>query len=317
MTRIQQVLYELATPYMGHPYAVTSHAWLNALRPAVDAATWARLHASHGVFFPREYGRYPDAHSQPGYPGKVGDALLPVEAYADLFMLRDPAQRWLLDTRPRDAHNAHPIQRYGGRPAIAPRLWVGRRPAVANTRRQVPWRVMGYLHTGRGDDGILPLADETLDGLQVGGARNYGFGELALLDTQVIDLDALSYERVADAAMGAGLDLELISPYVLTSDYPGADDQSVPWWWDVPEHGLRRRRTRLAVGDDSYPVGTVDYGQVVGYAGDRPIETAKNGILRVGTHAKYGFGEVRLRPASADRVPNRGDAAAQAGGARR
>ncbi|WP_233255314.1 hypothetical protein [Haloplanus rallus] len=32
------------------------------------------------------------------------------------------------------------------------------------------------------------------------------------------------------------------------------------------------------------------------YEDDRPIETAKSGILRVGSHSKYGFGELRVKP---------------------
>jgi len=34
--------------------------------------------------------------------------------------------------------------------------------------------------------------------------------------------------------------------------------------------------------------------QVLAYKGDRPVETAKSGILRVGSHSKYGFGELRV-----------------------
>jgi hypothetical protein len=41
---------------------------------------------------------------------------------------------------------------------------------------------------------------------------------------------------------------------------------------------------------------TVDHGQVVKYLGDRPLETAKNGLTRVGSHSRYGFGELRLKP---------------------
>ena len=40
----------------------------------------------------------------------------------------------------------------------------------------------------------------------------------------------------------------------------------------------------------------VDYGQVVTYDGDRPVETATNGLRRVGSHSRYGFGELRLKP---------------------
>ena len=44
------------------------------------------------------------------------------------------------------------------------------------------------------------------------------------------------------------------------------------------------------------PRSTVDHGQVVKYLGDRAVETAKNGLLRVGSHSRYGFGELRLKP---------------------
>ena len=45
-----------------------------------------------------------------------------------------------------------------------------------------------------------------------------------------------------------------------------------------------------------YNLQTVDHGQVVAYEGDRSVETAKSGILRVGSHSKYGFGELRVKP---------------------
>lgn len=45
-----------------------------------------------------------------------------------------------------------------------------------------------------------------------------------------------------------------------------------------------------------YKLQTVDHGQVIAYEGDRPVETAKSGILRVGSHSKYGFGELRVKP---------------------
>ncbi len=56
---------------------------------------------------------------------------------------------------------------------------------------------------------------------------------------------------------------------------------------------------------DTYRLETVDHGQVVRYTGNEPIQTARNGLLRVGTHARFGYGEFRLRPADDDRVPNR------------
>jgi hypothetical protein len=82
----------------------------------------------------------------------------------------------------------------------------------------------------------------------------------------------------------------------------------VPWWWGPPDAGLRRRETRLVDGDEEYVLGVVDHGQCVRYTGSDPVATAVNGVLRVGSHAKYGFGEFRIRPAGADRVEERATA---------
>lgn len=299
VTRIQQVLFELETDYRGHAYHVTGNALFNAIARRVDARTRKQLQVSHGVFVPGEYGEYPSAHSEVGYAGVLGKSLPEVENYADLFLYRDAAQRWLLDSRPRDAHNVPDIQSHGGRLAFAPKCWFGRPEDVRNSKRSVQWFVQCYLHAGRDDD-VLPLDEDVLDGLRVGAARNYGLGELSLKDTQLVELGELDYSRVEDTA----LNLELMSPFVLESEYPGADAQDVPWWWDG-DGELRRRETRLVNGDEVHALETVDHGQVVTFTGDDPVRTAQNGVLRVGTHSRFGFGEFRLRSADSDRVPER------------
>jgi len=301
MSTIQEVLFEPTGDYLGHPYYVTGHALYNALARRVDARTRQALTVSMGVFVPGEFGSYPAAHSQSGGVPYMGTGLRPVESYEDLFLYRDPAQRWLSDSRPRDAHDTHDLHSHGGRLAFAPTNRFGRPPEARNTKRTMHWHVHCYLHVDGCDDGLLPLDESVLDGMRVGGARNYGFGRLLLAETQTIELEDLDYSRIRSADE---LQLELLSPYVLQSEWPGADGQSVPWWWDA-DGRLRRRTTRLVAGDDVHEVATVDHGQVVEYVGDRPVETAINGIRRVGTHAKYGFGEFRLRPSGADRVPER------------
>jgi hypothetical protein len=299
MTTVQQVLFECESPYAGHPYFVTGNAVCNGLAQQ-DGAPRESLCASHGVLLPGEYGEYPPESSQDGYAGKLGQSLPEVASYEDLFIFRDAAQRWLLQSRPRDAHNVLDVQTHGGRMAFAPECWFGRPPGQRNRRRSVSWYVQCYLHDEGGAD-VIPVSDDVLDGLRVGGARNYGCGELSLVDTQVIEVAALDYSRVRQAD---DLQLELLTPFVLASEDPGADGQSIPWWWE-PKGRLRRRQARLVAGDDCYDLATIDHGQVVEYAGDRPVETAKNGIVRVGTHAKFGFGEFRVRPVDTDRVPER------------
>jgi hypothetical protein len=312
VTRIQQVLFELDAPYLGHAYFVTGNALFNALAPRVDDATRRRLRVSHSVFLPGEYGEYPAAHSQDGYAGKLGQSLPPVEAYEDLFLYRDPAHRWLLDSRPRDAHNTLDVQSHGGRAAFADTSWFGRPADQRNNRRSVSWYVHCYVHVdGVGD--TIPLPEETLNGIQVGGARNYGFGELSVVDTQVIELEELEYSRLEAAQReNASCQIELVTPFVLSTEYPGADDQDVPWWWGETGSELRRRETRLVHDGDMYAVDTIDHGQVVPYTGNNPVQTAFNGVLRVGTHKRFGFGELRVRPPGDERVPGR--AASEGGG---
>ena len=161
------------------------------------------------------------------------------------------------------------------------------------------------VHHGQLAEPVVPRATN-LDPIQVGGARNYGFCELSVVDTQLIELEELEYSRLEAAQReDAPCRIELVTPFVLSTEYPGADDQDVPWWWGDTGSELRRRETRLVHDGDVYVVDTIDHGQVVPYTGSNLVQTAFNGVLRVGTHSRFGFGEIRVRPASDDRVPER------------
>jgi hypothetical protein len=307
VTRIQQVLLEMETPYLGHPYFVTGNGLFTALARRVGEAARVSLQCSHGVFVPGEYGSPVDGEATVKGGRKLGQSLPDVEAYADLFVHRDSAHRWVSESRPRDAVNTHALQQHGRRVAFADEELYGRPDDAYSEKRRVSWGVHCYLHADGDDAGdVLPVREEHFDGLQIGGARNYGFGALRLVDTQVVDLDALDYGRIEDADAHR---VELLTPFVAASEYPGADSQSVPWWWDAAGRSatgeLRRRTASLVKGDDVYEVETIDHGQTVPYAGSDPVQTARNGVARVGTHSRFGFGELRIRPAGGDRVPER------------
>lgn len=317
MTVVKQVLLELDEHYLGRPYYVSGNALYRAIARRVNAATRRSVAVSHGVFVPGEHGGYPDEHSQSGGAPYFGAGLRPVESYEDLFLFRDEAQRWLSSSRPRDAHNTFDLRVHGGRVAFAPTVRFGLPSGSRNSKRTMTWYVHFYVHEDTGGSDVVPLDEDVLDGLRLGGARNYGLGETSLKDTQTVDLDALDYSMLEDAE--GSFELELVSPYVTASAYPGADDQSVPWWWTPRPGGLRQREERLVEDGEVYELETIDHGQVVGYGGPDPVGTAKSGVLRVGTHARYGFGEFRLRPVTEDRVPERASNAAareSAGGER-
>jgi len=199
---------------------------------------------------------------------------------------------WLLDTRARDALNTHhDLRVHGGHPALAHETIMGRREDQRKQQQTTKWYVHAYLHAD--DPMVLPLGEDVLDDFQFGGKRNYGYGITRLKDTQVVDLDDLDYSRLEDGEVSL---VEVTTPFVLESEYPKAADQDVPWWWKESRRELRERAEKILEQREVYKLQTVDHGQVVKYEGDRPIETAKSGILRVGSHSKYGFGELRVKP---------------------
>lgn len=278
--------------YLGHPYYVTGNAIYHALGLVLPDQQSRSIHASHGFFVPGQFGTFPDEHSQSGTKPYFGASLPTVEAYDDLFLFRDPSQPWLLNSRPRDALNVHDVRTQHGQPALAHETIFGRPENAYRQRQTTKWYVHAHLHAD--DPDVLPLSDAALDGLQFGGQRNYGYGTTRLKDTQCVDLDAIDYSRLRDAEAYL---LELVTPYVLRSEYPATTDVDVPWWWHVDgDRQLRHREERIVEGNDIYRCETIDHGQVVGYAGERAIETAANAITRIGLHSKYGFGELRLKP---------------------
>lgn len=290
MSQVQQLLWELEMDYIGHPYYMSGNAILHALGPHLDPETHAALSASHGVFVPGQFGTFPDEHSESGVFPYLGASLPEVTAYDDLFCHRKPTHPWLLESRARDALNTHDLRIHGGHPTLAHETMMGRRPGQRKHRQTTRWYVHAYLHA---DGAILPLDEDALDQLSFGGKRNYGYGVVTLKETRTISLDELDYSRLADHD---AYRIELVTPFVLESTYPGTPDRDVPWWWAESRDALRLREEKILENGDVYDLVVVDHGQCVHYTGDRPIETAKNGLTRVGTHSRYGFGELRLRP---------------------
>lgn len=291
MTRIQQVHWELEMDYIGHPYYVSGNAIMHALGQQLPRDAHRCLHAGHGIFISGQFGTFPKEHSQSGIRPYLGSGLSDVESYDDLFLMRQASQSWLLDSRPRDALNTHDIRVQSGHPALAQETIMGKSDDARKQQQTTKWYIHAYLHTDRGD--VLPLDESALDGLQFGGKRNYGYGMTRLKDTQVIDLETLDYSRLKD---GEAFLLELVTPFVLESEYPDTNDQDIPWWWKEDRGDLREREEKVLEQREVYKLQTADHGQVVKYEDDSPVETAKNGLLRIGSHSKYGFGELRVKP---------------------
>lgn len=293
MTIIQQVLWELRMDYLGHPYYVSGNAILHALGQHLDSDTHTALTASHGIFVPGQFGTFPDEHSHSGTHPSLGYLLPDVEKYTDLFLHRKVIHPWLLESRARDALNTHDLRIHGGNPGLAHETIMGRREDQAAQQRTTTWCIHAYLSAD--DPMVLPLGEDKLTNLQFGGKRNYGYGEVKLKDTQLVDLSALDYSQFENAEIYF---IELLTPFVVQSEYPETDNRTVPEWWTENPEDLRVREEKILEQREVFDLVTIDHGQVVEYRGDRPVETAKNGITRIGAHSRYGFGELHVKPDS-------------------
>lgn len=284
--KLQEVLFKLESPYAGHPYYVTGNAILSAIRQQAESLD-IDLAVAHGMFLPQVYGSYPKHHSQSSGRPSFGASLKPVEAYQDLFLFRRQPNHWIIDGRPRDAYNTHAYH-YETRPDQGTRAIKRHRERIS--RNQYSWYIHTYLHPGDYTT-TFPLPGYALDGLYFGKNRNYGYGRTSLVETRVIDLDALDYSSITD---NDSFVIELVTPYVLSSQAVNGPPESIPWWWD-DELSYRRRTEVIVKNRDRYTLETVDHGQVTRYEGNDPVSTAVNGVTRIGTHKKYGFGEFMIR----------------------
>jgi len=117
---------------------------------------------------PGQFGRFHEEHSQSGIRPYLGSGLPAIESYDDLFLLRQTAHSWLLDSRARDALNTHDIRVQSGHPALAHETIMGRREDQQKQQQTTKWYITAYLHADQDD--VLPLDESALDGLQFGGS---------------------------------------------------------------------------------------------------------------------------------------------------
>lgn len=75
---------------------------------------------------------------------------------------------------------------------------------------------------------------------------------MRLYDTRIVDLDRLDYTRLVDADQYR---LELVTLFVLSSEYSEMTTVDVPWWWKTLDRShLRRREEGIVEGDERFHV---------------------------------------------------------------
>ena len=126
-------------------------------------------------------------------------------------------------------------------------------PRISPNNCLNPSIVHAYLHAD--DPTVLPLGEDVLDGLQFGGKRNDGYGEAQLKDTKIIELDELNYSQLKGAETYL---IELVTPFVLESEYPDANNTTVPWWWAEDRGDLRLRQKKILEQRKIFQLETVN-----------------------------------------------------------
>jgi len=284
MSKLQQILLELESPYAGHPYYVSGNALLHSVSDKLSYEQQRELSFSHGFFTPSVYGVFPNNHSKNGGRVAFGANLKPVKKYEDLFVFRQPSNKWIHDGRAREAFNTHDLKVQSDKPIQSRTNHV---QSSEDSVSEKGWYLHFYV------TGDVPIDTSLFDGIHLGADRNYGYGEMWFKDSKTVDIDSLDYSSLKESDSHV---IELLTPYVLSSEHPKTDEYDIPWWWDQ-DLDYRQRKEVVVEQREKYELETVDHGQVTAYGGDKIVETAKTGIERTGNHSKYGYGEFMVRPA--------------------
>ena len=284
------------SPYVGNPYYITGNGIYHAVASRLTDAQRASISVSHGVFFNvasvEVGGKRRTARDSEGHLISTQAGASPISkiwTYEDFFLLR--TQR--LETL--NLHGPWGEMFYEESLPVRPLRFDNsdqhrlRRPEEGGDEAIV-WEYLNFYTHGCDD-----LDPNLFDGISLGGKRNKGFGATSLADSaevRVDELDFLSLER------SGNVDALLITPICLKSQFPGTEPCAFPSFAMQPKM-YRTRSEFIKHGDQRYGLELIDHGQrfdlaPVVVARRNLVELAKEGIKRIGTHSKYGYGEFKL-----------------------
>jgi hypothetical protein len=168
---------------------------------------------------------------------------------------------------------------------------MSRREDQRKQQQTTKWYVHTYIHAD--DTAVIPLGEAVVDGPHFSGKRHHGYGEVEWKYMQMIDRTILNYSRLEGAGMCL---IELVTPFVVASEYPEATDRSVLWLrWIKDRDDLRLCEKKILEQREVFRLETVEHRQIVTYLGDCPLRTVKNGFTRTGSHSRDNFGKLRLK----------------------
>lgn len=281
MTEITAVLAKIKEPegikglsgfYVGNPYYVTGNALQHAVAGKLPRKEKQNLSVSHGVFcniYKQTRNRFKNDKGQM-YSVEIDEP----ETLNDLFRWRtkpfEPYADQPWNNRQLDRHDTPDIYRH--------RTQNGTEYLLQKRR---------YIHFYC--QGLQRNPEELWNDAQIGGLRNYGFGQIQVEDYRSIDLDELETPEEVTS-------VELVTPLCIESEATGTTDyEGLPSFMDASRY--REREEKILVAGEDRWLNLVDHGQVFGFGGSpsRVRGTALKGVTRILNHKKYGYGEFMVR----------------------
>jgi len=108
----------------------------------------------------------------------------------------------LVDSRPRDALNTYDLRLQSGHVGIAPETIFGLPEDKRPETRTTGWNVHCYLHS---ESDVVPLDEDVFGGVQLGGKRNYGYGEVTCAKTRTFELSDIDFGGLDDLGGVSGI----------------------------------------------------------------------------------------------------------------
>lgn len=265
-------LLELLSHYSGNPYYVTGNAIAHATRLTgqLTDEQKKRLSISHGII--KTFARNDNLDKPADYSEFFKIWRTPRTSRSELIV---PELRYY-----------HPDR---GAPFIlmSPTRYEGKKdPDKEQNRRStlISFYVIGLEDT---DPNIF-------DGIAIGGRRNMGMGKTRL--HLHISTDTSQWTGFPE---NDKLGVELITPLCLRSTFPGCDETNFPNFLEPHASGrFRTREEGITIHQKKVDLHLLDSGQAFAIKECLPRtelqKTINNGIERIGTHSKYGYGEYKV-----------------------
>lgn len=288
MIKLDFFMLKLVSPYIGNPYYVNGNAILHAVSDRLTEEQKEKISVSHGIFTTR----YSISES------------IEVKDYISFFKYREPFCPIGAQEVSMPFYQSVLMKDGSFKIAMHNERYEGLKD-IKKSQKKVSVFICFYVQNFEGDK-------EIFNGIQIGGKRNFGFGETKLKERnwtgykriEICEEENSEYKENLIKISIPKIDLskkylvKLITPICIESEFPQVENFEFPSF--LVEHKYRIREERINIHKKSYKLKLIDNGQWFaikeGKTKEQIEEIIFKGINRIGNHEKYGYGEFMVVP---------------------